>query len=375
MAEKKPLRILCIVNSLNTGGAETFLMKLYREIDRSSYQFDFYCMSLDRGYYEQEIQSLGGEIYYSIPKSENIFKSIFMLIKTVSKKKYNVVIRNTEHSLASLDLLAAKLGGAKVLIQRSSSSNTIKKLHKLLHIIFKVLPKYIPNLKIAPSTEAAEYTFGKGCIKKGKAHIIKNGINIEKYQFNLLKRDKLRSEFSINGKYVVGHVGYFGKPKNHLYLIDIFNEIVKVNSNSVLLLVGKGILEGEIKNKLVVLGLIEKVIFTGVRSDVPDLMMAMDVFVFPSLYEGMPNVVIEAQATGLNCIISDTITKEANITGKVKFESIAKKPIEWVKKINFSDDYSRVNCNAKDLLYSSGYDITEVSKSFINLITKKLNNN
>ena len=123
-------RLLCIVSVMNTGGAETFLMKLYRELDRNQYQMDFYCMSYEIGFYEEEIKKMGGKIYRSIPKSKNLFKSFYDLMKTVRDNKYDYVMRISEHSLATIDLIAAKMGGAKNLIQRSSNSNTTSKLSK-----------------------------------------------------------------------------------------------------------------------------------------------------------------------------------------------------------------------------------------------------
>ena len=355
----KPKRLLCIVSSMNTGGAETFLMKIFRNLDRENYQMDFYCMSMENGFYENEIISLGGKVYHSIPKSKNPLKSFLELKKIVEDEKYDSVMRISQHSLATLDLIAAKMGGAKILIQRSSNSNSSSYFGKILHFVFKWLPKKIPTIKLAPSTEAAEYTFGKNSVKKLEVNLIKNALNIEDFIFDNKKRQEIRSEFNITNKFVIGHIGRISMQKNHNFLIDIFKEVVKKEENSLLLIIGVGELEAEIKEKIKKNNLEDKVIFTGIRSDIPSLLMAMDVFVFPSLYEGLPNTVIEAQATGLPCVISDKITKEVKITQSVYRKSLEENESIWAEKILSLKNINR-NVDVKKEFIRAGYDINSV---------------
>lgn len=350
-------RILCIVGGMDTGGAETFLMKVYRALDKTKYQMDFYVASQKEGFYDQEIMSLGGRIFRSTPKSQGFFKSFNALKNTVSKEKYNYVMRVSQHSLSTLDLLAAKFGGAKTLIYRSSNSATGGgAVNKILHELFKWMPMIVPTIKIAPSTEAAEFMFGKDCVKREKAILIKNAIAVDEFIFNQERRDKIRQEFNINEEFVVGHIGRFNNQKNHRFLIEVFNEIVKEHANSVLVLVGKGELEKEVKKQIETLGLTNKVVFTGIRLDIPDLLMAMDVFIFPSFFEGMPNTVIEAQATGLKCLVSDSVTKEAGFTGLVEFLPLVLGHEKWAKDASqFSASY--VRRNMKREFVAEGYDI------------------
>lgn len=163
----KPKRLLCIVGSMDAGGAETFLMKVYRSIDKNKYQMDFIVSTEKEGFYDKEILALGGKIYYSPPKSKKLISSLRTIRKIVRDGKYKHVMRISEHSLASLDLLAAKLGGANTLIFRSSNASTCGgKASKLFHKLFASLPRIVPTIKIAPSTEAAEHVFGKNAIKK-----------------------------------------------------------------------------------------------------------------------------------------------------------------------------------------------------------------
>lgn len=293
---------------------------------------DFYVSVEEEGFYDQEIISMGGKIHHGIVKAKGPIKSFNTLRKTVKNEKYDYVLRTSQHSLATIDLIAAKLGGARKLVYRSSNSNISGSLiSRIIHILFSWLPKIVPTVKIAPSTEAAEFVFGKGCVQKNKVILLNNGIKIADYIFDPKERMKIREELGINDKLVIGHVGRFSYQKNHIFLLDIFKEIIKKEPNSILLLVGKGELENKLKSKIEELGLEDKVILTGVRQDVPKLMMAMDSLVFPSFYEGMPNTIIEAQATGLFCVIADTITKEAQITNDITYVSLDELPEVWAE--------------------------------------------
>jgi glycosyltransferase involved in cell wall biosynthesis len=359
-------RLLCIVSAMNVGGAETFLMKIYRTLDKSRYQMDFYCMSLEEGYYEKEIRQLGGRVYHAQPKSRHFIKSFIKLKETVKHEKYEYVLRVSQHSLATIDLVAAKLGGAKVVAQRSSNSDSSGNLSRMLHLLFKGLPIMVPTIKIAPSTEAGVYTFGKRSIGKKTLAIIKNAISLEDFSYRPEIRDKIRKKMGMEGKYVVGHIGRFSKQKNHDFLIDVFAEIEKIHADSILVLIGKGELESDIKRKIKDCGLNDKVVFLGVRGDISEILMVIDVFVFPSYFEGMPNTVIEAQATGLPCLISDTITREAKITDLVEYISLNQKAKEWaivaLKYNNF------VRKDMRESLIDKGYDIKSVTSEFEKLI-------
>ena len=361
-------KLLCIVGSLNQGGAETFLMKILRKIDRSKYMIDFCVMRNEIGEYEEEIKELGGKIYHITPKSQNPARCFFEIKSIVKLGRYENVMRVNEHSLSTVDLIAAKFGGAKKLIMRSSNADSGSKKSKFLHKLFNFLPRWIPNVKIAPSKKAAEYTFGKQNVKKGKVAFLQNGLAVDDFTFNELVRQNLRKELNLEDKFVVGHIGRFQKQKNHKFLIDVFKEILKKKENACLMLVGgNGELLEQTKEYVNQLGLENKVLFLGNRSDVPKLLSAFDVLVFPSLFEGMPNVVIEAQAAGLPCLISDTITPEADITGLVKYLSLEKPANEWAEEaISHSACFER-KCYKEDFI-AAGYDVEAVVEKFINLV-------
>lgn len=358
-------RVLCIVGGMNAGGAETFLMKLFRAVDRNKIIFDFCVFSDKKSFYDDEIISMGGRIFHVIPKTKNPLKCFFSIRKIVMENKYKIVLRTSQNSMSSLDLLAARFGGARKLVFRSSNSRTCGTFFEdVMHYVFKPLINSIANIKMAPSEKASEFMFGSN----NGVIMLKNGLDLDVYRFSQSGRDRVRKEFNIEGKFVVGHIGRFSHQKNHNFLIDVFAEIRKKNSDAVLLLVGDGELKAQIQNKVNLLGLDNSVIFAGIRKDIPALLSAMDVFVFPSFYEGMPNVAIEAQASGLQCFVSDTITKQIAITDLVNMESIKLDAIDWADKIYnvYSDMGIRLEYSA--VLKRNCYDINDIVKEFTKIM-------
>lgn len=361
-------RLLCIVGSMDMGGAETFLMKIFRKLDKSKYQMDFAVAKKNEGTYDKEIIELGGKIYHITPKTKGIMKNFNDIRTLVKQEKYKYVLRTSQHSLSALELLAARLGGASTLIFRSSNSNTTSNSisQNFIHRICMFMPQHFANVRIAPSTEAAEFMFGKGCIENRKVKLMHNGVDTSIFRYSKESRNSIRKEFNINdNSFVVGHVGRFNHQKNHTFLIDIFIEIATQNNNAVLMLVGQGEELNSIKNKVKSAGLENKVIYTGVRKDIPALLSAFDIFIFPSLYEGMPNTVIEAQAIGLPCLIADTITREADFTGLVHYMSLQDSPKQWAEKaVNYA---SKEKLDTTEVFLKKKYDIDSVVNQFTQL--------
>lgn len=361
-------RLLCIVGSLDKGGAETFLMKLYRNIDRNQYQFDFCVMNEIKGMYEREILELGGMIFHIAVKSKAPVRCFFEIKNIVKKYNYRSVMRINEHSISTLDLIAAKMGGSEKLIMRSSNANSSSKYARVLHRCCRFMAIRIPDIKIAPSTEAAVYTFGKHALENGDVRLLHNCIPIDEFIFCRKKRDLKRLELNITNKLVCGHIGRFAEQKNHKFLINVFCDIRELIDNAVLLLVGDGELKDSIKLYAKELHVESDIIFLGNRSDIPDLLMAMDIQIFPSLFEGMPNTIIEAQGSGLPCLISDSITKEANITGLVEYMSLKASSKEWADKCVEILKKSVERRDTREDFIREKYDIESVVKEFIDLI-------
>jgi len=360
-------RLLCIVSSLNIGGAETFLMKLYREFNTDKYQMDF--IVNDNGYYDNEVYERGGKIFTIPLRTKHPLKSFDDIRRIVKEHQYSNVIKMCDTSIGVTDLLAAKFGGAKHIGVRSCNSSSYgSTMRDALIVILRPLFNSISDFKISPSSLAAEYTFGKKAVESGKVNLLHNAIDFYDYDYDMEGASHIREEFTLDRKKVIGHVGRFTNQKNHKFLLEIFNAIHHKDKNSVLLLVGNGELEEEIKTLVSDYGLAGDVILTGVRSDVQQLLSAMDVFVLPSFFEGMPNTVIEAQANGLPCVISDTITQEANITGLVTFlplenseawaECALKLCEHTIRKLTLAD------------FKKSGYEISSVVKEFVDLCFK-----
>ncbi len=360
-------RLLCILSSMNTGGAETFLMKIYRRLDKSKYQMDF-CVNKEENYYSEEIEKMGGKIYCIPSKSENVNQFKKQLGNIVYENKYDYVMRITSSAMGFMDLKIAKKAGAKVCVARSSNASDGGGLKaRIVHFLGRLLYQKYADVKIAPSDLAGKYTFGKRIYNKGGVNILHNAVDLNIFRYNVEGREKIRKEFGIDESIkIIGHVGRFMEQKNHKFLIEVFSKLKKENLDTVLMLVGTGYLENQIREQISALNLEDSIIFTGVRSDIPRILSAMDVFLFPSLYEGMPNTVIEAQACGLPCIISDSITKEADITGLVKYVSLEHSANFWkdeiIRKLNTP------RCDQRKSFEEHRYDIDSAVNDFIKYI-------
>ena len=366
------IKLLCLVASMDTGGAETFLMKLFRTIDKKKLCMDFCVCSQNRGFYDDEIEKNEGIIYRITPKTSDFYLFCKELAWVLKENRYDCVMRIGASSFTAIDLWIARFCGVKCCILRSSNAGTLQgKKHDFFHKILRRALTSVADIKLAPSILAGQYTFGPKVANK-KLILIKNGLDVKKYTYDPDKRERLRNEFGINDQMILGHIGRFNAQKNHKYLLEIFKEYRKYNSNSKLLLVGTGELKEEIVSIAKQYGIYDQIIFTGVRSDVSDLLMAMDVLVFPSLYEGMPNAVIEAQTTGLPCIISDTITLESKITDLVIIKSINISANEWEREIFFWDTSKIERKKYADIVKDQGYDINDVAYKFYEILSEKV---
>ncbi|MBE6073975.1 MAG: glycosyltransferase family 1 protein [Selenomonas ruminantium] len=366
-------RVLCLIANMDTGGAETLLMKLYRTMNVEEYQFDFLTYAGKNGYYDKEIINRGGKIYPITPVKKNPIKCFYDVYTVVKGGGYKSVLLSVPFSVYSIMLLIARMAGAKKIGLRCTNTKVGdgKISYTVLHYIFKPFAKVVTNVKLSPSVLAAEWMFGKGCVYKKQAVILNNGVQLDKFIFSIQRRKMIREEFNVSNKHVYGHVGRFVKQKNHIFLLKIFQEICKQDSEAVLLLVGTGMLLEDIKKKVYELKIENSVIFAGVRKDIPDIMMAMDVVIFPSYYEGMPNVIIEAQCTGLPCIIADTITRDVQVTDLIEFLSLEDDALIWantaMKKMTLSKDIKRNIYNS--IMKEKGYDINDVTCKFLELMT------
>ena len=329
-------RILIFGMTDNPGGMESCIMNYYRFIDRSKFQFDFLCNFKTMAYYN-EVKKLGGNVFFIPKRSENAieyWKAVNKFFKNHAKD-YHALWFNT-CSLANIDYLklAKKYGIGKRIVHAHNSQNMDSKLRGVLHNINRSsVSKYATDFWSC-SNDSSLFFYKDETIKSDKYKIINNAIDISKYAYNSTVRDKYRKDLGLEGKLVIGNVGRFHFQKNHLFLIEIFKGIVDNNKNAILLLVGQGEDEKKIKAKVKEYSLEKNVKFLGARDDVNNIMQAMDIFLLPSLFEGLAVVLIEAQATGLPCFTSNKVVpKEARFTELLKFINLSNNPQEWIESI------------------------------------------
>lgn len=361
------IRILQVVTDMRPGGLETMLMNYYRYIDKSIIQFDFLVHRTKRGTFDDEIESMGGKIY-RLPKLNPFSKHYKRALGNFFDEhpEYQI-IHVHQDCLSSVILKVAKKHGIEVRIAHSHSSSQNKDLKYPIKLFYKrLIPIYATDL-FACSDEAGKWMFNGAPFT-----VLNNAIDAKKYIYDEDKRNQMRTKLGIEpSEVVLGHVGRFSPPKNHDYLIDIFYEFQKTH-HAKLLLVGDGKLRERIVEKVKKLGIEDKVIFTGIRSDVEDLMQAMDVFVFPSLYEGLGIVDIEAQANGLPCLISDKVPIECKKTKFVYQLELGKGAVNWANAI---ESLTKVNReNTYDDICLAGFDINQnvklLESFYLNVLNK-----
>ncbi|MEM4260806.1 MAG: glycosyltransferase [Candidatus Woesearchaeota archaeon] len=363
----KGIRVLQVFGRMDRGGAETLIMNVYRHIDRNKVQFDFLVHTQDKCAYDDEILSMGGRIFrVSRYKVYNHLQYINQIKNILSKNQWEIM---HFHFFTIFPVYLSLLNKYKYKIVIHSHSNSLEKSFKGFYqkLLLNKIKKFDVE-KFACSQKAGEFLF-----KKNDFITFKNGIDTKKFSFKSEIRAQIREILRIQNKIVLGHVGSIYEPKNHLFLIDVFYEVQKIKSNSVLILVGDGHLKEKIKIKIKKLNIDEKVIFMGVREDVYNILNSFDVFVLPSLFEGLPVSLIEAQNNGLKCIISDRITNEVKITDLVDFLPLEKGAKYWAEHIAKSLDYERRD-RSEDVI-KAGYDIKEnakwLEKFYLELINKK----
>lgn len=349
-AQAEPIRILHVVTNMSYGGLENLLMNYYRNIDRTKIQFDFMTHFQGHQDFEEEIQELGGRLF-RLPRL-NPFDPRYLakLNRFFADHPEFKIVHSHLDCMAGLPLKYAQRNGVPVRIAHSHNSNQGHNLKYIVKLLYReIIPVYATNL-FACGRDAGDWMF------KGKKYtIMTNAIRTQEFAWENARRNLIRAKFDLTGKFVVGHVGQFREQKNHLYLLEIFTATLSKNPNARLVLVGKGPEMERCIEKADELGIREQVLFLGARADIPDLMLAMDVFVLPSLYEGFPVTMVEAQASGLPCIISDSVPLECKITNDVTPLSLRESPQVWAEEILKYDNFvRRNNC---DVIVAAGYDI------------------
>lgn len=342
-----------------SNGINSFLMNVYRNINRDKYQFDFLVYGIEPGDYDNEIKSLGGTIYHVVSPGKNLLKNAKQTYRVIKRRQYRIVHRHAAEALCWMDFFVAKLCDVKIRICHSHGSYCRK---IWMHRIF--YPLFIVNVTdyLACGNEAGRWLYGD----KRKFYVIKNGIDTRNFEYNDEKRQLLRARSGIDlNASVIGSVGRLSVEKNTLFLVELFAELVKVKKDSVCVIVGDGDLINKVKCKVKELKLNEQVIFTGVSNDVQGWLSVMDVVVYPSLYEGFPVAVLESEANGVPSVLSDKIPNEVDVTGLSRWVSLSVSPEQWAKEVIVQlESYKSLSERHKynEMVRKAGYDIKQTAK-------------
>lgn len=371
---KKPIRVLQVLHILNRGGAETMIMNLYRKVDRTRVQFDFLVHELDKGVFEDEITQMGGRIFrvqafkgYNVLSYYNECKCLFR------RHPEFKVIHGHLGSCASLYLKAAKECGMFTIAHSHSAGSGAHTIKGYAYDVFSYPTRYVAHQLFGCSTEAGLSRYGKSAVESFKYMNFNNAIDASAYVFNIENRLAVRRELNISDDtLLIGTVGRVTIPKNPYRILNIFKQIVSDNDNVTCLWVGTGEMEPEIRNKIEADGLQNRIIMTGVRSDIPKVMSALDCMLFPSLWEGLPVSVIEAQAANLPVVLSDAISRETQISNLLSWHSLNEDDSVW------ASDAIRLALEHKDKrseysfdMSTTGYDINETVKWLMNFYESK----
>lgn len=323
------IRVAQIMGQMNGGGVESVVMNYYRHIDRTQIQFDFIVASNSNCIPREEIDSLGGRIievppYQQLPNYMATLKTLF------SSREYTIVHSHV-NALSVFPLYAAKQALVPVRIAHSHSTDSSKEPWKsLVKRVLRTQANRFPTQKVACSRYAGEWLFGKG----SSFLILNNAIELSNFKYNPVIRKEVRAELGLShDQFAIGHIGRFMKQKNHEFLLEVFSKVAEQSSKAKLILVGMGPELERIKSSVIDSGLKNNVVFLGQRDDISRLYQAFDVFVLPSLYEGLPVVAVEAQSAGLPCFVSDSVTREAGITKRCSFLSLHDGAQKWAAEI------------------------------------------
>ncbi|MFM1524182.1 MULTISPECIES: glycosyltransferase [Helcococcus] len=345
------------------GGKETFIFSIIKSLPKN---INIYILGEDgkKLAYEEELNNLGCKIIKIKPRNFGLINYIKSLVKIYKNIKFDVVWAHKTSLSSCEDAILAKILKVKKVIMHSHSSNNMGgKFTYIMHKINKVFVKYYSDLLLSCSEEASKWFYGKK-----ESTIINNSFEVDKYIFNEELRRKIREKYFIcDNELVVGHIGRFGPEKNHKKIVNVFYELLKIKKDAKLFLIGDGELRDEIESKAKELDIHEKIVFFGSIDNVFEILQAMDVFIFPSLFEGLPYALLEAQASGLYALASDTVSKESNVTGKIIYENLEADDLSWAKKLIELSNNDRNN-NSVNILKEKGFD----TKTNINYILENI---
>jgi glycosyltransferase involved in cell wall biosynthesis len=352
-----PVRILHVVQRMEAGGTQSLLLNIYRNIDRTKVQFDFLVEYPEKQFYDDEIVSLGGQIFYSDVREKFTFKHFEDIFYQIINKYHYNVIHVHAYTIGYFVLKMAKKCGIPVRIAHAHNNNiTLNRTYLPKLLMKSIYPKYATHL-FACSEEAGKFFFGKRNFK-----VINNAIDAKKFVANVEVRQGIREELGMTNSFVVGHVGRFHIQKNPLFVLDIFNEILKNKPDAKLIMIGTGEMKDKILKKIDDLHLKDKVFLLGNRSDMYRIYQAMDVLIFPSVFEGLGIVAIEAQAAGIPTVCSDKLPPEANVSKLFRKVSLKDSAKVWAKVAIEESKNALAHTNTYQSIVEHNFDIHKVAE-------------
>ena len=362
-----PLRILFVFGCpLKKGGTENVMINIVKNIDRDRFHIDFliFDKTPDQSDDKKYLESLGCRFYQITARGVDRKLHNRELDEFFRDHKYDIVHTHMD-AIGEEALKAAKKHGVKALIAHSHNTDQLDNpkglkdhLHKCYLIYEKHLLRRYAGYFVACSPEAGKWLFGDKICNSDKYLLLKNSIDSSAYSYDEETRNAVRKKLGLEGRKVVIHVGQFRTQKNHGKVIEVFNELHKRDDSFALVLVGTGEEQDNIKSKVEALGLKEDVLFLGNRNDIPELLMSADVFLFPSLYEGLGIALLEAQAADLICVVSDTIPELAVLTEKVRSVNLTESASVWGDIVEEMMGKYTVRRDRSELFTEKGYDIS-----------------
>jgi glycosyltransferase involved in cell wall biosynthesis len=333
MMYQKPIRVAQVLGESQNGGVEAVIRNYYRFIDRSKYQFDFYVTNTSAIIQKEEIEGMGGRIYLIPHYKTNLFSFEHVLYKDFVENKY-LIVHSNMNTLSYFVLHQAKKAEVPIRIAHShSTSNPEEHLRNMIKNILRKRSTAYATDYLACSEVAGKWLFGEKIFDTGKVKILNNGVDLEKFRFREDFRKEIRTKFAIpDDTVVLGHIGRLVSQKNQSFLLDVFAQYQKLNPNSVLMILGEGPLKEELEKKAKELALENKILFVGIDEHPEKYYSAFDVFLLPSLYEGLPVVLVEAQASGLPCYVSENVSLEAKVLPSTLYLPIHSSE-DWAKVI------------------------------------------
>lgn len=361
-------KVLHILGGMGRGGAPSFIINNLEKIDDQKVQFDF-LVRKDNCAFNDVLKRHDSRLFVVPEFPSHAWSNMVETYKVFKQygKEYTAIHVHANALYYVLPFILAKLFGVKITILHSHNTQSNVKSLQALHYLNKLFVGFWANTFLACAVDAGKWMFGKKHFE-----VINNAVDVNKFIFNQANRSAIRLELGIpESSYVIGNVGRFEEVKNHRFIIDIFNEYLKVNSNAYLLLPGDGSLWQEMDDKVKSLGISDKVRLTGVRSDIDKMYSAMDLLLMPSHYEGLPFVLIEAQCAGLKCMISENVTEECILTDLCCVESLSHDASEWSNRLANISDTSYDRSQYAKVVKEKGYDINDTAQRLTEIYTSK----